>query len=112
MKRKPLIKVSPPAERTRQTFFGTHVFASKTEARRYDELALLLAAGHIDHLLVQVPFRLPGGTKYTADFLYRLVADGRVVVEDVKGYKTAAYIRAKKQVEDLYRITIAEPRPR
>lgn len=34
--------------------------------------------------------------------------DGRVTVEDVKGVRTAAYRRSKKQVEALYPVRIEE----
>ena len=84
-------------------------FDSKAEARRYDELVLARANGLVVQFLVHAPrFILPGGTSYTADFLV-FWEDGSVTVEDVKGMRTAAYKRSKKQVEALYApITITE----
>ena len=60
-------------------------FASRAEARRGEELALLQKAGVISCLEYQPKFVLclkPRIT-YTADFRY--VEDGKVTVEDVKG---------------------------
>lgn len=102
MMRRPSIRVSPREERTVDGI----TFDSKKEARRYGELKLLRAAGEC-WFLRQPRFDLPGGTKYTADFQV-FWKDGRMSVEDVKGYRTAAYIRAKKQVEALYPVTIEE----
>ena len=83
-------------------------FDSKKEARRYQDLLLLLNAGKISDLQLQVPYELipaqkepptigpKGGVKpgktiersvvYVADFVYK-DEYGRTVVEDVKGYK-------------------------
>lgn len=83
-------------------------FASKKEARRYQELLLLLNTGEITDLRLQVPYELipaqkepptigskggvrPGKTieracMYVADFVYK-DKEGREIVEDVKGYK-------------------------
>ena len=64
-------------------------FASKKEARRYEELKLLQRAGVIRELKVQPSFRLDVGgihvCRYVADYSY--VDDARTpafVVEDVK----------------------------
>lgn len=68
-------------------------FDSKAEARRYLELKKLQASGVISGLRLQVRFPLSvnGVTvgKYVADFVY--IRDGRRVVEDVKGMRTAVY---------------------
>lgn len=66
-------------------------FASKAEARRYDELMLLVHAGEIKELQLQPRFDLVvHGLKvgrYQADFSYRRTADDTPVIEDVKGYR-------------------------
>ena len=80
-------------------------FPSKKEARRYIELGLLQRAGDIVFFLRQPLFDIGGGTTYKADFLI-FWADGHASFEDVKGYKTTEFIKAKKQVEALYPITI------
>lgn len=85
-------------------------FASAAEAGRYAELALLEAAGTIGGLERQPeyellpPFAHKGGRergiRYRADFRYRDEA-GQVVVEDVKGHRTAVYKLKRKLL--LYR---------
>ena len=70
------------------------VFRSDKEARRYQELKLLLRAGTIHDLKWQVPYNLEvNGVKicrYVADFTYRDL-DDRLIVEDVKGFRTREY---------------------
>lgn len=82
-------------------------FASKKEARRYRDLDLMQKTGLVVFFLMQVPFRLPGGIKYVADFMI-FWTDGHVSVEDVKGFKTPAYKAKKKMVEALYPVEIQE----
>lgn len=72
-----------------------HTHASKREAKRCGELHLLFRAGEIDALVVEPtyelslngePIRMGNGHKarYRPDFSY--IENGRVVVEDVKGF--------------------------
>jgi hypothetical protein len=82
-------------------------FRSKKERKRYLELMALRHAGEVKYFLMQVPFRLPGNTKYLLDFLV-FWKSGDVTCEDVKGMRTAMYIMKKKQVEALYPVTIIE----
>ncbi|MEQ5770026.1 DUF1064 domain-containing protein [Halomonas sp. H33-56] len=82
-------------------------FDSKKEARYYGELKVRQQAGEVVMFLWQVPFHLPGGTKYIADFVVFL-ATGEVEVVDVKGVRTDVYRLKKRQVEALYPITIKE----
>jgi hypothetical protein len=63
-------------------------FASKQEARRWQELHLLARAGALTDLRRQVrlPLHAHGGAlvgHYVADFVYR--EGGETVIEDVKG---------------------------
>lgn len=102
-------------------------FASQKEARRYSELKLLEKAGEIHALAIQPAFPLVAPGKgnggpyeralvghYKADFVYCECRRGakcertRVVVEDVKGFKTPLYKWKKKHVEAQYGITIRE----
>lgn len=87
-----------------------YVFASKKEAKRWNELVLMQGAGEISDLQCQVRFQLLApqyeevqrfgkkgqplkpsmklverGVDYIADFVYQ--KNGETVVEDVKGYK-------------------------
>ncbi len=81
-------------------------FRSKKEAKRYRELAVLRNAGEC-WFLRQVPFYLPGETKYVLDFMI-FWKDSKVTLEDAKGRRLASYIKNKKQVEALYPVKILE----
>ena len=74
-------------------------FDSAREAKRYGELKLLERAGEITGLKLQQPYPLIVAGKlvctYVSDFVY-LEKDGRVVVEDSKGFRTDVFkIKAK-----------------
>ena len=105
----------------KKTTFDGITFDSKREAERYRALVLLQSAGEIADLKLQVSFELlpaqyaPTGETYKrgekagqskmkciersltyiADFVYTRTADGKTVVEDVKGMKTKEYIKRK-----------------
>lgn len=75
------------------------VYDSKHELKRYKQLEILERAGAISDLQYHVPFELipkqrksegkvERGVKYEADFVYR--KDGKLVVEDAKGYRGGA----------------------
>lgn len=112
-------------------------FKSRKEARRYDELMLMLKSGQIQELKLQPQFTLqeayttPEGKRvrairYDADFSYYilqtelLVVDGggstkseeewKYVVEDVKSKatKTRVYALKKKLLREKYGIDIVE----
>lgn len=80
-------------------------FPSQKEGRRYQELVLLQRSGEVVMFLRQPLFDLGGGTTYKADYLI-FWKDGTCTVEDVKGFKTKSFIKAKKQVECLYPVII------
>lgn len=83
-------------------------FASKAERKRYLELKTLKEfSGEVVFFLMQTPFHLPGNVKYICDFQV-FWANGTVTFEDVKGMKTPVYNLKKKQVEELYKVTITE----
>lgn len=108
-------------------------FDSIREARRYKQLKLLLLAGEIIGLQMQVPFELvpaqfeetgevyskgprKGQPKqgkcieksvvYVADFVY--FENGKRVVEDTKGVRTPEYIIKRKLMLHKYGIRIRE----
>lgn len=109
-------------------------FHSRKEARRYQELCVLLKAGEIRDLELQPEFRLdvqPDESDacdpvilgvYRADFRYdeRVVRGVKLppqtgpsiewedVIEDVKGFKTPLYKWKKRHVEAQYGVTIRE----
>jgi len=103
-----------PQEAPRQSKYNAVIteamgikFHSKKEARYFMELRCRQQAGEVLYFLTQVPIRLPGNTKYVVDFL-EFFSDGSVKYIDVKGHRTAAYIKNKKQVEAIYPIKIIE----
>jgi len=100
-------------------------FDSRREAARYQELQLLVLAGEIEALEVHPGFALmvPDLTTegppfvfhtigwYHADFQYRNVHTGNVIVEDVKSpatRKIESYRLRKRMVERTYGVVIAE----
>lgn len=86
-----------------------HKFDSKLEAAHYDKLALLEQAGEVRMFLSQVPLRLPGGVKYTVDFLV-FWSDGRITFEETKGFRREAYVLRKRIAQAYYGIEIQEIR--
>lgn len=86
-------------------------FASKKEARRYQDLLLLQRAGEIRDLVCQwrYPLEVYGVHVgfYVADFVY-MERDGTSVVEDTKGMRTPLYKLKKKLMFAIYGIKIRE----
>ena len=114
-----------------KTFFNGIWFDSAREADRYSELLLLLRAGRISDLRLQVKYvlipaqyevyerygkngkRLKDGKRcvekecaYIADFVYK--EDGKDVVEDVKGVRTKEYLIKRKLMLWVHEIRIKE----
>lgn len=91
-------------------------FDSKKEYLRYLVLEDMQRKGEINGLQTQVPFilvppfQLNGkkykGTKYIADFVYK--KDGKVIVEDTKGYCTDVYKIKRKLMAYIHKIEIKE----
>lgn len=92
--------------KARKTTIDGITFDSKKEAGRYQELKLLERAGAIKDLalqprfLLQDKFKYQGKTErkieYVADFKYLDTKTGKVMVEDVKGFKTDVYKLKRK----------------
>lgn len=89
------------------------VFDSRKEYRRWCELKLLEKAGKIDGLCRQVSYELipkqdgERSCNYIADFIY-FNSDGKLVVEDCKGYRTDVYKIKKKLMLWVHGIRIYE----
>ena len=94
-------------------------FDSQKEARRYDELMVMLRAGIISDLRLQPQFTLQESyvtetgeriraIRYTADFSYKF--GGKLVVEDVKTKptRTKEYLRNRKFMRSKFGIEIQE----
>ena len=89
----------------KQTTLDGHKFDSIAESRRYAELKLLQQTGTISELIVHPVFCLQAGfldntgkrqraINYEADFSYW--ENGKIIVEDVKGFETQAWLIKKK----------------
>lgn len=94
-------------------------FDSTKEANRYEQLKLLVRAGKIKDLRMQVRYDLipkqkfsdgssMAGTYYLADFVYFDCDKGREVVEDVKGKKTDVYQIKRKLMKLILNIEVYE----
>lgn len=87
-------------------------FASKHEAQRYRELKLMERAKAIQDLKLQVAFPLIKKSKYgreikyVSDFTY--YDNGKLIVEDAKGFKTDVYKLKKRLMAEIYGIVIKE----
>lgn len=82
-------------------------FASKKEARYFEQLKLRKASGEVWYWLRQVPIHLPGGTRYVIDFLvffHDPERDPEYV--DVKGKETQVFRIKKREVEHHYPIKV------
>jgi hypothetical protein len=85
-------------------------FDSTREANRFTELMLKHKAGLISKPILQYEFKLVG-CSYVCDFLYLDYEKKDFVVEDVKSEATrkiSTYIIKKKQMKEIYNITILE----
>lgn len=91
------------------TYIGGRRFDSRKEAERWLLLRDAERRGEITDLRCQVRFRLaPCAATYVADFVYTKTLDGRQVVEDVKGLRTAVYKLKKDMMLNLLGISIRE----
>lgn len=80
-------------------------FISRLESRWYSIIKDMQDSGEVLFFLRQVPFHLPGGVTYRADFML-FFTDGRVEVWEAKGFPTPEWVIKKKLVESLYPIEI------
>ena len=81
-----------------KTEIDGHVFDSKAECKRYNELKMLQNAGEIKGFALQPSFLLDKGIRYRPDFMV-CGADGVLWVEDVKGMETKEF-KIKRQLWD------------
>lgn len=76
-----------------------HRFASQKEANRYLELQMLQRSGEIKGFGIQPSFYLSEGIRYMPDFIV-CGKDGRIWLEDTKGYRTKDFnIKQKLMIE-------------
>ena len=97
--------------------YDGHHFDSMAERDRYIELKLMQEMGVIEGLELQKKYVLVPKGRYTsgkayaeisyiADFVYKY--NGEIIVEDVKGVKTAVYQLKKKMMAGVYGIEVQE----
>lgn len=106
---------APPAARTKYGNWHTVIdgkrFDSKKEAEYYfGTLVPRWRAGELKLLCRQVPFDLPGGIKYIADFV-AVTRSGEVEIIDVKSEATRrnrVYVNKRKQMQALWGLEIKE----
>ncbi len=82
-----------------------HNFSSTLEWKYFKHLQFLQKAGAVLFFLRQVPFHLPGGTKYLLDFQV-FYSNGDILFVDVKGIETNMFKLKIKIVEELYPVNI------
>ncbi|MBQ9252267.1 MAG: hypothetical protein IJ188_06505 [Clostridia bacterium] len=86
-------------------------FDSEHEARVYEDLMYRVRIGELRCVVRQVPFDLPGGIRYFADFV-TIGPDMKIEgVYDAKSEATRkdrVYINKKKQVKAIWGIDIIE----
>lgn len=91
-----------------------HVFDSKIEAKRYQDLKLVEKIGQLNDLKVHTRWPLSVGGiligHYESDFDYSDSAVDHRVVEDVKGCKTPLYLWKRRHFEAQYGFAITEIR--
>lgn len=97
----------------KKTFYNGILYDSRAEAKKAQDLDLMIKAGEIDFWLRQVPFKLPGDTVYRLDFVtFKICPDCysdhgyKVKFIEVKGKKIRLGEIKRKQTEELYGITI------
>jgi len=94
----------------RKTVADGKRFDSKHEAEVYGELRLRCLAGEYMGLACQVPFYLPGGVKYIADFVV-FPPEGGYVVMDAKSEATRkdkTYRLKRRLMKECLHIDIQE----
>ena len=107
------------ADKSQRTASDGRVFHSKRERKRYEDLLFLVQQGHIRELELQPKFEWTttysaNGKSYSrknfykADFRYFDVQQRVTVTEDVKGHRTAEYVRKARIVKELFDVTIVE----
>ena len=94
------------------------LFRSQKEAKRYVDLKLLQKAGKIEKLECQRSYELAPpvlilgkrhrALRYVADFVYRDLSHGGVIVEDSKGVRTPTYRIKKHLMKHVYGIDVLE----
>lgn len=99
--------------RNKKVEYDGHKFDSKKEMLHYAALKELEKHGYITDLQLQVKFELQPSFKYDgktiraityiADFVYFNIQENKIIVVDVKGFKTKEYMLKKKMFMFKYK---------
>ena len=82
-------------------------FASKREARYYEQLKIRQQLGEVSYFLRQVAIHLPGGTRLVVDFQVHFTdPELKPDYVDAKGRETPAFRIKKREIEHHYPIQI------
>lgn len=100
-----LKKKKPSKYRNKKCIYDGHAFDSQKERDRYIMLRYQEIKGEISNLRTQVEYGCQVCT-YIADFVYK--RNGKIIVEDVKGFKTQVYRLKKKLMKQVHGIDIVE----
>lgn len=98
-------KAPNPKYKNRAAYVDGFKFDSQLEARHYEQLKLLRAAGEITLFLRQIPFFLPGGVRHLVDWMV-VPKEGSPLFADSKGHDLPLGRLKRKQVKDLYGVDI------
>lgn len=95
--------------KNKKILFENIKFDSQKELKRYCELKMLNKLGAIKNLILQPVFELQEtfkkngithrAIKYIADFQYFDIEKHKIIIEDVKGFKTKDFIIKQKLFE-------------
>lgn len=99
---------------------GAEKYRSQRERDRHQALLMMQRTGRIADLKREVPYELAPGVKiigekrkrpavrYVADFLYRDMRTGSLVIEDAKGVQTPLYRLKKHLMKTVHGIDVVE----
>lgn len=93
--------------KNKKTSLDGTLYDSGHEAERAAQLKLMVKAKQVVQFFEQVPFPLPGGRIYKADFVV-LWPDMTWTVEDAKGVRTDVYKIKRDLMREVYGIEIVE----
>jgi hypothetical protein len=97
----------PSKYRNKKTPLDGKIYDSAREADRAAQLKMMVKAKEIIMFFEQIPFQLPGGREYRADFVI-LWPDFTWTVEDAKGVRTDVYKIKRDLMREVYGIEIVE----
>lgn len=108
----------PAKYSNKKTVIGDVSFDSRAEARRWGDLKLMERAGLIAGITLQPSYELAPSVKFTGatrakpalryvgDFAYTDLKTGLLVIEDVKGVQTEAFIIKRHLMKSIHGLDV------